>query len=56
MFGIDAPEVLVIMAIALVVLGPEKLPKVVRCVGLGAGQARAMLRHARTHATRTRSP
>lgn len=47
MFGIDLPEVLVILSIALVVLGPQKLPKLARSVGLWAGRARAIGRQMR---------
>jgi sec-independent protein translocase protein TatB len=40
-------EVLVIFVIALVVLGPQKLPKLVTQVGKWAGKARAMARQFR---------
>ena len=35
MFGIGTAEILVILCIALVVLGPKELPKVARTVGRG---------------------
>ncbi|MBU1424522.1 MAG: Sec-independent protein translocase protein TatB [Gammaproteobacteria bacterium] len=33
MFGIDFSEIVVIMVVALVVVGPERLPKVARTMG-----------------------
>jgi sec-independent protein translocase protein TatB len=33
MFGVDFSEIMVIMVVALVVLGPERLPKVARTMG-----------------------
>src|ERR1700733_1480638 len=47
MFGIDFSEILVIFGIALVVLGPEKLPRLARTVGRWVGRARAMARQFR---------
>ena len=44
MFDIGFSEILVIFVLALVVLGPEKLPRVVREVGRWVGRARAMAR------------
>ncbi|WDT78824.1 MAG: Sec-independent protein translocase protein TatB [Candidatus Manganitrophus sp.] len=40
MFGIGFPELLLILAIALVVLGPEKLPQIARMIGRGLGEVR----------------
>ena len=40
MFGIDFPELMVIGVVALVVLGPERLPKAARFVGLWVRRAR----------------
>lgn len=34
MFGITLPELLIIMVVALVVIGPEQLPKVARTMGM----------------------
>jgi len=47
MFGIDFPEVLIIFGLALVVLGPKKLPGVAAQVGRWLGRARAMARQFR---------
>lgn len=41
MFGIDGGELLVIAIIALIVLGPERLPKAARFAGLWVRRARA---------------
>ncbi len=40
MFGIGAPEIFVIAVIALVVLGPKRLPQALKTVGRGIGQFR----------------
>ena len=47
MFGIDFSEILVIFAIALVVLGPQRLPKLAATIGRWLGRARAMARQFR---------
>jgi len=47
MFEIGFSEILVIMAIALVVLGPEKLPRLAAQVGRWVGRAKAMARQFR---------
>lgn len=47
MFEVGFSELLVIAALALVVLGPEKLPKVVGEIGRWMGRARAMARQFR---------
>jgi sec-independent protein translocase protein TatB len=44
MFDIGFSEILVIAGLSLVVLGPDKLPGVVKTVGRWAGRARAMAR------------
>jgi sec-independent protein translocase protein TatB len=38
MFGISFSELIIIAVIALIVIGPEKLPKVARVAGLFAGR------------------
>lgn len=47
MFDIGFSEILLILGLALVVLGPTKLPQVARTVGRWAGRARAMARQFR---------
>lgn len=47
MFGIDFPEFLIIACIALVVVGPQKLPKLAAQVGRWTGRARTMARQLR---------
>jgi sec-independent protein translocase protein TatB len=47
MFGIDSSELLVIALVALVVIGPKDLPKVMRTVGHWVGRARGMASHFR---------
>jgi len=47
MFEVGFSEMVVIFALALVVLGPEKLPRLVAQVGRWAGRARAMARQLR---------
>ncbi len=44
MFDFSFAEILIIFVLALIVLGPEKLPTVVRRVGRWVGRARAMAR------------
>jgi sec-independent protein translocase protein TatB len=39
MFGIDFSELMVIMLVALIVIGPERLPKVARTLGFLWGRA-----------------
>ena len=48
MFEVGFTEILLIMVIALVVLGPEKLPKLAADVGRWMGRARSMARQLRT--------
>src|ERR1700761_1983685 len=47
MFDIGFSEILLISVLALVVLGPEKLPKVVAQLGRWIGRARGMARQFR---------
>jgi sec-independent protein translocase protein TatB len=47
MFEVGFSELLVIFALALIVLGPQKLPGLVRQVGRWVGRARAMARQFR---------
>ena len=47
MFGVDFSEIALISLIALVVLGPAKLPQVVQTIGKWVGRARVMARQFR---------
>ncbi|HEX7408924.1 MAG TPA: Sec-independent protein translocase protein TatB [Candidatus Binatia bacterium] len=40
MFGIGTPELLVILVVALIVLGPERLPEVARVLGRAMAELR----------------
>ena len=48
MFEVGFTEILLIFGIALLVLGPERLPKLAADLGRWAGRARAMARQLRT--------
>jgi sec-independent protein translocase protein TatB len=48
MFDIGYTELLVIAVVALVVIGPKDLPRVMRMVGGWVGRARGMARHFRS--------
>ncbi len=48
MFEVGFSEILLIFAIALLVLGPNRLPKLAADLGRWAGRARAMARQLRT--------
>jgi Tat protein translocase TatB subunit len=40
MFGIGMPELLLILVLALIVLGPKKLPEIARALGKGMAEFR----------------
>ena len=40
MFGIGMPELLVILGLALIVLGPKRLPEIARALGKGMSEFR----------------
>jgi Tat protein translocase TatB subunit len=40
MFGIGMPELMVIMVVALVVLGPKRMPEIARALGKGLAEFR----------------
>ena len=40
MFGIGLPELLVIMVVALIVLGPKRIPELARTLGKGLAEFR----------------
>jgi sec-independent protein translocase protein TatB len=48
MFGIDSGEILIIAVVALLVIGPKDLPRVMRTVGNFVGKARGMAKHFRS--------
>ena len=48
MFDIAPTELLIVAIVALVVIGPKDLPRVMRTVGRWAGKARGMARHFRS--------
>jgi sec-independent protein translocase protein TatB len=47
MFGIDSSELAIIALVALLVIGPKDLPRVMRQVGQWIAKGRAMTRHVR---------
>ncbi len=48
MFGIDSSELFVIGLVALLVMGPQRLPLAMRTVGQWVAKGRSMTRHLRT--------
>jgi sec-independent protein translocase protein TatB len=48
MFDIAPTELLIVALVALVVIGPKDLPRVMRTVGHWIGRARGMARHFRS--------
>jgi sec-independent protein translocase protein TatB len=48
MFGIDAPELLVIVIVAIVVIGPKDLPLALRTAGRWIGKMRRVSAHFRS--------
>ena len=48
MFGVDSSEFLVVALVALLVVGPKDLPKLLQTVGRWVGRARGMARHFRS--------
>jgi sec-independent protein translocase protein TatB len=47
MFEVGFTEIILICALALIVLGPQRLPKLAAKIGNWAGRARAMMRQMR---------
>lgn len=48
MFGIDSSELFIIGLVALLVIGPQRLPLAMRAVGQWVAKGRAMSRHVRS--------
>lgn len=43
MFGISMPEIIIVLIIALLVIGPKQLPEIARTLGRGYGEFRRMM-------------
>ena len=52
MFDVSFQEVFIILLVALIVIGPERLPKMARTMGLWVGRARAMFNSMRNEVER----
>lgn len=52
MFGVNFSELMVILVIALIVIGPERLPKVARTLGLLWGRAQRYINGVKADITR----
>lgn len=52
MFGIDFSELVVILVIALIVVGPERLPKVARTLGHLVGRAQRYINNVKSDISR----
>lgn len=52
MFDIGFSELILIMVVALVVIGPERLPRLVRTAGLYLGRARRMVANVKADVAR----
>ena len=48
MFGFDLPELLVVGVVALLVIGPKDLPRVMRVIGQWVGKARGVAQQFRS--------
>ena len=52
MFGVDFSELMVILVVALIVIGPERLPKVARTLGLLWGRVQRYVNGVKTDIAR----
>ena len=55
MFGVDFSELIVILVVALIVIGPERLPKVARTLGLLWGRVQRYVNGVKTDIAREMS-
>ncbi len=56
MFGIGAGELLVLMALALIIVGPQKLPEMGRTIGKGLSDFKAYTNEMRSVLTLDQTP